>query len=180
MIKIMAVTVQKVLKGKTLGVKNNILIPIIGIGGGALGLWYLLDSGAFKKFYQIGAQKQAPITVAQRLIFNVYPPVVKPFRQIKVRGQFEDMAGNAAPVQTAYYAIFENVAAGPYVSEGRQMVSRGNIGNYVSVFDVNITTENFRPGPYTIYISNKPILSDPLKGKSAELQLVGERLINIA
>lgn len=164
--------------GKTAGIPNWFLVPV-AIGGAGLGLYYAYTEGYFDSLLKgisfPDISGSTTTTKAQRVIFNVYPPVIKPFRRIKLRGSFEDNQGVIQPVNIGYYAIFENVQAGPYASEGRLMVSRGIIGQGISNFDINVPTDNFRPGPYTVYVSNKPIVDDPLRGKAVELELVGRQ-----
>lgn len=171
------------LKGKTFGVQNTLFYPIatagVLLGGGGI-LWYANQQGYIdlsKLNFNLDFLNLpgANLSKAERVIFNVYPPVIKPFRRIKLRGSFEDNQGNAQPVSTGYYGIFENVQAGAFAKEGRLMVSRGVIGQGISNFDINVPTDNFRPGPYTVYVSNKPIIDDPLRGKEIELQLVGDK-----
>lgn len=166
--------------GKTAGIPNWFLVPF-GIGTAALGLYLAHSEGYLDSLYKSlsstlsFSDTSTPTTKAQRVIFNVYPPVIKPFRRIKLRGTFEDNQGVIQPVNIGYYAIFENVQAGAYAKEGRLMVSRGVLGQGISNFDVNVPTDNFRPGPYTVYVSNKPIIDDPLRGKAIELELVGRQ-----
>jgi hypothetical protein len=163
------------LKGKTMGIKNTLAYPVIGLGAIALGVGGLVMTGKLNLSSIFPPETPAaPVSKAVRVLFNVYPPTIKPFRKIRLQGQFEDMNGMPAPVQTGYYTIFENVPQGPYFSAGRLITSRGILGSNVSAFKIDVPTDNFRTGPYTVYVSNRPILEDPLKGKLAEQQLLGE------
>lgn len=170
------------IKGKTVGIPNTLVYPALGIGilgGGAL----LLQSHAKDFNWSLGNLFGAPKTnvpKAVRVNFNVYPNVVKPFRKIRLQGQFEDSNGVPAPVEYGYYSIFENVPSGPYFTQGRLLVSSGIVGQNVGAFRMDAPTDNFRTGPYTVYVSNKPIRSDPLAGKQAELQIAGGRPITLA
>lgn len=175
----MAVLPKLNLKGKTFGVKNTIVYPVAGaavVGAGAL-----LFSMYGKNFNWnipnlFGQTKETPKAV--RVNFNVYPPTIKPFRKIRLQGQFEDANGIPAPVEYGYYAIFENIPAGTSLQQ-RLLVSSGIVGQNVGAFRQDIPTDNFRTGPYVVYISNRPIREDPLAGKQAELQLVGQKPIVI-
>lgn len=171
-------------KGKTLGFPNTLVYPVAGIavlGGGALFLSQYASNFNWSLPNILGdAQKNVKVPQAVRVNFNVYPPTIKPFRKLRLQGQFEDANGIPAPVQYGYYAIFENVPAGPYMSQGRLLVSSGIVGQNVGAFRQDIPTDNFRTGPYTVYVSNSPIRTDPLQGKQAELQLAGGRPVTLA
>lgn len=164
------------LKGKTFGIKNTLAYPVLGLGalavlgGGAL---MLSQGGQLPNLFGPPAPT-TPVSSAVRVLFNVYPPVVKPFRKIRLQGQFEDANGMPATVPIGYYTIFENVPQGPYFSAGRLITSRGIVGNNVAAFKIDVPTDNFRTGPYTVYVSNRPILEDPLKGKLAEQSILGD------
>jgi hypothetical protein len=164
------------LKGKTMGIKNTLAYPVIGLGALALGVGGLVMSGNLKldSIFPPETPTKPAGPTAVRVMFNVFPPVIKPFRKIRIQGQFEDANGQIAPVPTGYYAIFESVPAGPYFSAGRLLTSRGIVGTNVGAFKQDIPTDNFRTGGYTIYVSNRPILEDPLKGKLAEQQILGD------
>jgi len=170
------------LQGKTFGVKNTLVYPVAGIA--ALGGAALFISQYGKNFgFNLGNLFGAPTTKAPqavRVTYNVYPNVIKPFRKIRIQGQFESENGIPAPVPYGYYAIFENVPAGSYAREGRLLVSSGIVGQNVGAFRQDLPTDNFRTGPYTIYVSNAPIREDPLKGKQVELQLAGGRPVTLA
>lgn len=169
------------IKGKTVGIPNTLVYPALGVG--LLGGGYLLLQAHGANFnWSLGNLFGAPksnVPKATTVSFNVYPNVVKPFRKMRLQGQFQDANGVPAPVEYGYYSIFENVPSGPYFTQGRLLVSQGIVGQNVGAFRQDIPTDNFRTGPYTVYISNKPINSDPLKGKAAELQLAGGRPITI-
>ena len=170
------------IQGKTFGIKNTLVYPVAGLallGGGAL---FISQYG--KNFgFNLNNLFGTPTTATPKAVtvsFNVYPPTIKPFRKLRLQGQFQDANGIPAPVPYGYYAIFENVPAGSYASQGRLLVSQGIVGQNVGAFRQDIPTDNFRTGPYTVYISNKPINSDPLKGKQVELQLAGGRPVTLA
>lgn len=171
------------LKGKTFGVKNTIAYPVAGLGllaGGAYLLWSAYGGSFNWSLPNLFGQPTVKENKAVRVSFNVYPNVVKPFRKIRVQGQFEDANGIVSNVPVAYYAIFESVASGSYATEGRLLVSSGVLGYNVGAFRQDLITDNYRTGPYTIYLSNKAITSDPLRGKQAELQILGRRPISLA
>jgi hypothetical protein len=169
------------LKGKTFGINNTLVYPAAGIA--TLGGAYLLYTTMFNKSFDLsslfGPPAAAKTSQAVRVNFNVYPPTIKPFRKIRLQGQFEDANGIPAPVEYGYYAIFENVPAGTNFQQ-RLLVSSGIVGQNVGAFRQDIPTDNFRTGPYTVYVSNRPIRTDPLAGKQAELQLAGGRSITLA
>lgn len=161
------------LKGKTFGLDNTLVYPAAAVavlGGAAL---FITSSNIS---FGVPKTTEPP---AVRVNYNIYPPVIKPFRKIRIQGQFESANGVPAAVPFGYYAIFENVPAGSYSREGRLLVSSGIVGQNVSVFRQDLPTDNFRTGPYTIYVSNAPIREDPLKGKQVELQLAGGRPVTI-
>ncbi len=165
------------LKGKTFGVKNIIAYPIIGavlLGGG-----YLLTGGKIPNLFPSATPAKAA-SKAVRVNFNVYPPTIKPFRKIRLQGQFEDANGIPAPVEYGYYSIFESVPAGADFRAGRLLASSGIVGQNVGAFRQDIPTDNMRTGPYVVYISNRPIRTDPLAGNQAALQLAGGKPMTIA
>jgi hypothetical protein len=172
------------LQGKTFGVKNTLVYPIAGVAALA-GAGLFISKYGQNFGFNIGNLFGAPNANAKaapkavRVNFNVYPPVIKPFRKIRLQGQFEDANGIPAPVEYGYYAIFENVPAGSNWQQGRLLTSSGIVGQNVGAFRQDIPTDNFRTGPYVVYISNSPIRSDPLQGKQVELQLAGGRPITI-
>ena len=126
------------LKGKTFGIKNSLAYPVLGLGAVALlggGAMLLSQGGGLQLFAPPPvAPSGPPVPVATRVLFNVYPPVVKPFSKLRLQGQFEDLNGAPAPVSTGYYTIFENVPQGPYFSAGSLITSRGILGTNVSSF----------------------------------------------
>jgi hypothetical protein len=164
------------LKGKTFGIKNTLAYPVLGLGALALAGGALVMTGNLNLSSIFPSQEPPkPATPnAVRVMFNVYPPTVKPFRKLRLQGQFEDMNGQVAIVPMGYYTIFENVPQGPYFSAGRLITSRGILGTNVGAFKIDVATDNFRTGPYTVYVSNRPILEDPLKGALAEQSLLGD------
>ena len=167
------------LKGKTAGVSNTLVYPAVGIGllGGAY-LLYQMYGSKFNLGSVFGVQKpEGPKAV--RVSFNVYPPTIKPFRKIRVQGQFEDNNGVMATVPVAYYAVFESIPAGSSFNQ-RLMVSSGVLGQNVSSFRQDLPTDNFRTGSYNIYISNKPITSDPLTGAQVQEHLTGRMPFTLA
>jgi hypothetical protein len=172
------------LKGKTFGIKNTLVYPVGAVavlGGGALLLTAYGKNFNWNLGSLFGPQTpQAATPKAVRVNYNIYPPTIKPFRKIRIQGQFEDANGVPATVPIGYYAIFENVPSGSYASEGRNLVSTGIVGQNVGAFRQDIPTDNWRTGPYTIYVSNAPIRTDPLKGKQVELQLMGGRPISLS
>ena len=166
------------LKGKTFGVNNTLAYPAIAavlLGGG-----YLLTGGKMPNFFPSAVPPNKPLSTAVRVNFNVYPPTIKPFRKIRLQGQFEDANGVPAPVEYGYYAIFESVPAGADFRAGRLLASSGIVGQNVGAFRQDIPTDNFRTGTYVVYISNKPIRTDPLAGNQAALTLSGSRPITLA
>jgi hypothetical protein len=163
------------LKGKTLGLPNTLAYPAIAavlIGGG-----YMLTGGKIPNLFPSTAKPAGP--KATTVSFNVYPTTVKPFRKIRLQGQFSDPNGMAASVPIAYYGIFESIPSGSDFKAGRLLVSNGVLGQNVSAFRQDIPTDNFRTGSYSVYISTRPVTSDPLAGKQAELLLSGGRSIAI-
>jgi len=170
------------LQGKTFGIKNTLVYPVAGvaaIAGAGLFISQYGKNFGFNIGNLFGAPTKEAGPKAVRVNFNIYPPVIKPFRKIRLQGQFEDANGNLATVPVGHYAVFENVPAGSYAKEGRLLASTGIVGQNVSSFRTDIPTDNWRTGPYTVYISNAPIRSDPLAGKQIELQLAGGRPIVI-
>lgn len=161
------------LKGKTFGINNTLVYPAAGIGllGGAY-LLFQMYGAKFNLAGLLGGQQQQQGPVATRVSFNVYPPTIKPFRKIRVQGQFESSNGVAATVPIAYYAIFESIPAGSSFNQ-RLMVSSGVLGQNVNAFRQDIATDNMRTGTYNIYISNKPITQDPLTGAQVQEHLTG-------
>ena len=165
------------LKGKTFGISNIIVYPAAAavlLGGG-----YLLTGGKIPNLFPSTTAAKA-VSKAVRVNYNVYPTSVKPFRKIRVQGQFEDANGIPAQVPYGYYAIFESIPAGSDFRAGRLLVSSGIVGQNVGAFRQDLPTDNMRTGSYVIYISNAPIRSDPLAGKQAELALSGGRPIALA
>lgn len=170
------------LKGKTFGVPNTVAYPAAGallVGGGAI-FMSLYGSSFNWDIKSLFGPPQVKQNKAVRVNFNVYPPTIKPFRKIRLQGQFEDSNGVPAPVSIGYYAIFESVPAGYDFQQGRLLVSSGIVGQNVGAFRQDIPTDNFRTGPYVVYISNRPIRTDPVKGKQAELTLVGGKPVILA
>ena len=166
------------LKGKTFGINNTLLYPAVAaavLGGGYI--FYNMYGNSFNwSLPNLFGQTAPKQNKAVRVNYNVYPNVVKPFRKIRIQGQFEDINGVPSPVPIGYYAIFENIPAGNSL-EQRLLVSSGVVGQNVGAFRQDLPTDNFRTGGYVIYVSNRPIREDPLKGKQAELQLVGQKPI---
>lgn len=163
------------LKGKTFGINNTLAYPAIAavlIGGG-----YMLTGGKIPNLFPSTAKPAGPKATAVQ--FNVYPNSVKPFRKIRLQGQFQDANGVPAPVEYGYYAIFESVPAGADFRAGRLLVSNGILGQNVGAFRFDAPTDNMRTGPYSVYVSNKPIQKDPLSGNQAALTLAGGRSITI-
>lgn len=166
----------KFLNGKTFGINNSLVYPAVAaalIGGG-----YLLTGGKIPNLFPPAAPSKA-LSKAVRVNFNVYPPTIKPFRKIRLQGQFEDANGIPAPVEYGYYSIFESVPAGADFRAGRLLISSGIVGQNVGAFRIDVPTDNLRTGPYSVYVSNRPIQKDPLAGNQAALQLMGGRSIAI-
>ena len=129
------------LKGKTFGVSNSLAYPAIAavlIGGG-----YMLTGGKIPNLFP-SATPAKPLSKAVRVNFNVYPPTIKPFRKIRLQGQFEDANGIPSPVEYGYYSIFESVPAGADFRAGRLLASSGIVGQNVGAFRQDIPTDNMR------------------------------------
>lgn len=172
------------LKKKTLGIPNTIVYPaaaILLLGGGYVA-YTKLGGGDLKLpnlDWLFGGPPKPGVPQAVRVNFNVYPPVVKPFRKLRLQGQFEDMNGIPAPVPYGYYAIFESVPAGQSFQK-RLLVSSGIVGQNVGAFRQDIPTDNFRTGPYTVYVSNRPIREDPAPATEVQAQLTGRMPFTLA
>jgi hypothetical protein len=168
------------LKGKTFGISNTLAYPAIGailLGGGYLA--YQQMAGGKLNLGNLFGPPAKTSPKAVRVNFSVYPPTIKPFRKIRLQGQFEDANGIPAPVEYGYYSIFESVPAGADFRAGRLLVSSGIVGQNVGAFRQDIATDNLRTGPYVVYVSNRPIRTDPIAGNQAALTLAGGRSIAI-
>ena len=170
------------LKKKTFGIPNTLVYPawLVAVGIGGYYLWQTYGSSLNlpKLEWLFGGQPKPEVPKAVRVNFNVYPPVVKPFRKLRLQGQFEDMNGMVANVAYGYYSIFESVPAGQSFQK-RLLVSSGIVGQNVGAFRQDIPTDNFRTGPYTVYISNRPIREDPGAGPEVFQQLTGRQPFTI-